>query len=46
MSFRLRSGEGCKYKAVQELSDGKMLAFFYRESESGIFFLNSYYKKN
>lgn len=46
MSFRLRTGEGCKYKAVQELSDGKMLAFFYREPETGIYFLNSYYKKN
>ena len=46
MSFRLRTGEGCKYSAIQELSNGKMLAFFYREPETGIYFLNSYYKKN
>ncbi len=46
MSFRLRNGEGCRYKAEQILSDGKMLAFFYREQETGIYFLNSYYKKN
>lgn len=46
MAFRLRTGEGTKYKAIQDLSEERMLASFYREEETGIFFLNSYYKKS
>lgn len=46
MAFRLRVGHGCTYKAVQELTDRKMLAIFFREPETGIYFLNSYYKKH
>ena len=43
MAFRLRQGEGKKYKAVQELTEGNMTAAFYREPNIGMFFLNSYY---
>ena len=46
MAFRLKEGEGYRYKSHQELSNAKMLASFFREPETGIFFLNSYYKKN
>ena len=46
MSFRLKEGEGTKFKASQNLTDANMFASFYREEETGIFFLNSYYKRN
>lgn len=45
MAFRLKTGERCTYKAIQELSNAIMLASFYKEEVSGIYFLNSYYKK-
>ena len=43
MAFRLRQGEGIHYKAVQELNEGNMTAAFYREPNTGMYFLNSYY---
>lgn len=46
MAFRLREGEGSKYKAIQYLGDDKMLASFYKEENTGFFFVNSYYKKH
>lgn len=46
MAFLLRKGEGTRYKAIQDLNEERMLASFYREEETGIFFLNSYYKKS
>lgn len=45
MAFRLKNGEGTKYKSLQELTNAIMLASFYKEEVTGIFFLNSYYKK-
>ena len=45
MAFRLKTGKRCTYKAIQELSNAIMLASFYKEEVSGIYFLNSYYKK-
>ena len=45
MAFRLKKGEGTKYKSLQQLTNAIMLASFYKEEVTGIFFLNSYYKK-
>ena len=45
MAFRLREGEGCQYEAIQKLANANMFASFYKEVISGVFFLNSYYKK-
>ena len=45
MAFRLREGEGSKYEAIQKLTNANMFASFYKENVSGVFFLNSYYKK-
>lgn len=46
MAFRLREGKGSKYTAIQDLIEDRMVASFYREEETGIFFLNSYYKNS
>ena len=45
MAFRLREGERSKYEAIQKLTNANMFASFYKENVSGVFFLNSYYKK-
>ena len=45
MAFRLKIGEGAKYLSTQTLDKDIMLASFYKEKNTGIFFLNSYYKK-
>ena len=34
-----------KYEAIQKLANANMFASFYKEVISGVFFLNSYYKK-
>ena len=45
MAFRLKESKGSKYEAIQKLTNANMFASFYKENVSGVFFLNSYYKK-
>ena len=46
MAFRLRTCNGKSYKSVQVLSDCTMLGSFYHNPITGIFHLNSYYKRS
>ncbi|MBQ3609055.1 MAG: hypothetical protein IJO27_02335 [Bacilli bacterium] len=44
MEFRLREGSGKKFEAIQKLTNAIMKASFYKEENTGIFFLNTYFK--
>lgn len=44
MAFRLKEGEGSLWTATQELNEGPMKAVFYKEEETGIYFIMTYHR--
>ena len=44
MAFRLKQGEGCLWTSIQNLNEGLMKAVFYKEEETGVYFIKTYHR--